>query len=169
MTSHTAILSHLTHQSRTLHSLTHPLISPLSFPPDPAIIDHLVPLLSDLIYALPNPASQCLSSLHNFAIATSDLQATLTYVSDTIYMNRQTAMQASRKLKSASDLATELRQEADAREEGVEWIEKGRWDERLARRECARVCGEVVDGFEDVCNDWRMRLEGAAAVDVAVA
>ena len=37
-------------------------------------------------------------------------------------------------------------------------MEKGRWDDRLAERDCARVCGEVVGGFEDVCNGWRDRL-----------
>ena len=61
----------------------------------------------------------------------------------------------------------EMRREAEAREEGVRWIAKGRWDERLKGRECARLCGEVVGGFEEVCDGWRERL--AAGVEVGAA
>ncbi len=52
----------------------------------------------------------------------------------------------------------ELRREAEIKEESVRWVENGKWDDRLAGRECARVCGEVVGGFEDVCNGWRELL-----------
>ena len=172
MTSHSAITTHMTHQTRTLLTLTHPLVSPLSLPPDPAIIDDLLPFLSDTLACLPYPNTRCPSSLRAFSTTTAELQATLTALSDTVYMNRQTAMQASRKLKSAADLVGELRREADAREEGVRWIEKGEWDERLARRDCARVCGEVVGGFEAVCDGWRAQLTtqgGGAALEVGVA
>lgn len=76
-------------------------------------------------------------------------------------MTRQTSTQASRKLKTASDMVSEMRKEADAREEGIRWIEKGGWDSRLEGRECARMCREVVGGFEEVCNGWRDRLTGS--------
>lgn len=85
-------------------------------------------------------------------------------------MIRQTSVEASRKLKSAIDAAGEIQRDVAAREVGVRWIESGGWDERLARRECAKVCGEVVGGFEDVCRGWREQLVvSASKVGVGVA
>ncbi len=52
----------------------------------------------------------------------------------------------------------EMRREEEAREEGERWLRRGNWGERLGRRESARVCGDVVGGFEEVCNRWRERL-----------
>lgn len=75
---------------------------------------------------------------------------------------RQTNSLASRRLKAAKELVDELRREADTREEGVRWVEKGRWNDRLAGRECARICGDVVRGFEEVCNGWREILATGA-------
>lgn len=51
-----------------------------------------------------------------------------------------------------------MRKEEETREEGERWIKRGNWGERLGNRECAGVCGDVVGGFEEVCNDWRERL-----------
>jgi hypothetical protein len=73
-------------------------------------------------------------------------------------MSRQTTTAAARKLKSARDVVAEMRRDEELREEGVRWLERGNWGERLARRECAHVCGEVVGGFEKVCEGWRERL-----------
>ncbi len=73
-------------------------------------------------------------------------------------MTRQTSTQASRNLKNTSDMVSEMRKEAEAREDGVRWLEKGGWDSRLEGRECARVCKEVVGGFEEVCDGWRERI-----------
>ena len=46
----------------------------------------------------------------------------------------------------------------EAVEEGMRWVETGGWEERLAGREAAKFCGEVVQGFEEVCQGWRERL-----------
>ena len=83
-------------------------------------------------------------------------------------MTRQTSTQASRRLKTAFDIVAELRQDAEARDEGVRWIENGGWDGRLANRECAGLCREVVGGFEEVCNGWRERLTSGVS-EVAAA
>ena len=53
-----------------------------------------------------------------------------------------------------------MRREAEATENGIHWVEKGNWEGRLAGRECAKVCGEVVGGFEEVCASWRKKLAG---------
>jgi hypothetical protein len=55
-----------------------------------------------------------------------------------------------------------MRREEEEREEGERWLTKGNWSERLGARECAGVCGDVVGGFEEVCNGWRARLVAQA-------
>ena len=62
----------------------------------------------------------------------------------------------------------EMRREAEAREEGVRWIERGGWDAKLKGRECAKVCREVVGGFEEVCDGWRERI-ASGGVEVGAA
>lgn len=75
-------------------------------------------------------------------------------------MARQTTALASRRLNAARELVGELKREAELEEESIRWVEKERWGDRLAGRECARVCSEVVGGFEEVCRGWRERLVG---------
>lgn len=86
-------------------------------------------------------------------------------------MTRQTTSLAARRLRASREMVAELRREGELSEEGVRWVEKGGWEERLRGRECARVCGEVVGGFEEVCRGWRERLVGGgemmAGVEVA--
>ena len=154
----TALTAHVSHQTRTLSTLTHPLVSPLSALPDLEFIDDLLPLLTSLVRALPTTTSHTLSSLHNLHASTSDLTSVLSYLSDTLHMMRQTTSLASRKLRAARELVVEVQRETEARETGILWVEKGNWEGRLAGRECARVCGEVVGGFEEVCASWRRRL-----------
>ena len=85
-------------------------------------------------------------------------------------MMRQTTALASRRLRAARELVIEMRGETEARETGIHWVEEGNWEGRLAGRECARVCGEVVGGFEEVCASWRKRLAGGmVGVGVGVA
>lgn len=168
--AHTALIAHVSHQTRTLLTLTHPLVSPLSTPPNPEVIDDLLPLLTSLVSTLPTTTSHTLPSLHNMHSSTSDLISALTYLSDTLHVMRQTTALASRRLRVARELVIEMRREAEAGETGIRWVEKGNWECRLAGRDCARVCGEVVGGFEQVCASWRKRLAGGmAGVEVGVA
>lgn len=51
-----------------------------------------------------------------------------------------------------------MKREEELKEEGERWLTRGNWGERLEKRECAVVCGEVIGGFEEVCNGWRERL-----------
>lgn len=62
----------------------------------------------------------------------------------------------------------ELQKEQELGEEGRRWIEDGQWEKRLREREGKRVCGEVVGGFERVCEGWRERLvQGAVEIGAA--
>ena len=75
-------------------------------------------------------------------------------------MTRQALTSSSRKLRSVLEMVLQIRREAEVRDEAIRWIDVGAWDQRLAGREYARICGEVVCGFEKVCNGWRERLIG---------
>ncbi|MCJ1392844.1 hypothetical protein MMC18_005716 [Xylographa bjoerkii] len=167
-TAHTALTSHITHQTRLLQALTHPLLSPVGTPPSVGIIDTLLPLLPTLILSLPQPPTTALPLLHALSTSTTDLLSTLSYLSDTLHMTRQTTTLAARRLRAARELSESMRREAEEAEEGVRWIETGGWDARLRQREAARVCGEVVGGFEEVCAGWRERLarQGGGGVEV---
>ncbi|KAG5990758.1 hypothetical protein E4U52_004307 [Claviceps spartinae] len=158
ITAHTALATHLVHQTRQLHGLTFPLLSPLVPAPDGETIEDLIPLLVSLSAQMPRPSTFAFSSINALHTITSDLIQTLSYLSDTLQMSRQTTAMATRRLKSARDLVSEIRRDEELREEGERWLHRGNWSQRLARRECASVCVEVIDGFENVCNDWRQRL-----------
>ena len=159
--------THLNHQTRQLHNLTFPLFSPLVPPPDEETVDDLIPVLVSLSEQMPRPSPAPHNALASLHTLTNDLVSTLNYLSDTLHMSRQTTITATRRLRSARELVADLRREEDLREEGERWLARGNWGERLARRECANVCGDVVGGFEEVCNGWRARLlaqaEGAPA------
>ncbi|KAK1654840.1 hypothetical protein BDP81DRAFT_402809 [Colletotrichum phormii] len=144
--------------TRQLHNLTFPLLSPLVPPPDSETIDELLPLLIELSESMPRPTTKAYDSLTALHTLTSDLVQSLNYLSDTLHMSRQTTTTAMRRLKSAKELVAEIKREEELREEGERWINRGNWSERLANRECASVCGDVVGGFEEVCNSWRARL-----------
>ncbi|KAL2133114.1 hypothetical protein VTI74DRAFT_2916 [Chaetomium olivicolor] len=158
ITAHSALTTHLSHQTRLLHNLTFPLLSPLVAPPSEETIDSLLPMLLSLSDFMPRPSTSALQSLSHLQTITADLVQTLNYLSDTLHMSRQTTTTATRRLKSARDLVAEMRREEELREEGERWLTKGNWGERLERRECEKVCGEVVGGFEAVCDSWRERL-----------
>ena len=115
-------------------------------------------MLVSLSDVMPRPSANAYTSLSALHSITSDLVQTLNYVSDTLHMSRQTTTTATRRLKSARELVAEMRQEEELREEGERWLKIHNWGERLQNRECATVCGDVVSGFEQVCNDWRARL-----------
>ncbi|KAK2765353.1 hypothetical protein FQN54_008199 [Arachnomyces sp. PD_36] len=176
ITAYTSLTSHLTHQTRTLQTLTHPLL----FSPFPLLsadaIDDLIPLIDEgLIPSLPFPVPQQqhdppttdhhhtsnpLTSLQTLLSQTSDLTTTLRSLSDTLHESRQLTSTASRRLRSSRELVSEMRREDESRDEGTRWIEKGGWDRKLREREAGRVCGDVVSGFEAVCGEWRERLFG---------
>ncbi|KAJ5157022.1 uncharacterized protein N7482_008122 [Penicillium canariense] len=187
ITAHSSITSHLTHQTRTLQSLIHPLL----FSPFPLLsedaIDSLMPLIDEgLLPSLPYPfpeqtrrgsrpstpsqqnTQHPLVSLQALVSQTADITASLRSLGDTLYESRQLTSTASRRLRSARELVADLRREEESREEGSRWIERGDWDRRLKDREAGQECRDVVSGFEAVCGEWREKLFGAGA-EVAAA
>ncbi|KAI9817806.1 MAG: hypothetical protein M1827_000925 [Pycnora praestabilis] len=167
ITAHTALSTHLAYQTRTLQTLTFSLLSPLSLPPDPELIEDMLPLITAAASLIPRVSPLALTTLHHLSQSTTDLIQNLNYLSDSLHMSRQTTTLATRRLRSAKELVMELRRDTETRTEGVRWIEKGEWQNRLQKRECAGVCGDVVSGFEEVCQVWRDRLVAGLEVGAA--
>ncbi|KAL8722902.1 MAG: hypothetical protein Q9225_000672 [Loekoesia sp. 1 TL-2023] len=171
MTAHTAVASNLAYQIRLIQTLSHHFISPFSMPPAADEIDALLPLLATTLELLPPTNPRAVSSLHSLHSSAVELIAALSTLADSLHMLRQTTSLASRKLKAAKDIVDELRREAELREEGTRWVEKGNWDTRLSNRECGAICGDVVDGFRNVCERWEESIRentlGDAAFEMA--
>lgn len=166
ITAHTSLSTHLTHQTRLVTSTTQSLFSPIAPPPEPSDIDLLLNIIPPLLSSIPTPEPRCPLLLHALASSTSDVIHTLSTLSDTLHMTRQTSQSASRRLQSTKALMVELRKEQNLAEEGRRWVETGSWDRRLEEREGRKICGEVVGGFEDVCKGWREKLISNSGVEV---
>jgi hypothetical protein len=126
------------------------------------MVEDLLPLLVSITDSMPRPSAVAFNSLTQLHGLTADLVQTLNYLSDTLHMSRQTTTTATRRLRSARELVAEMRKEEEEKENGVAWLEKNNWGERLGQRECAGVCRDVVGGFEEVCSGWRARLVAQA-------
>ena len=118
ITANTALSSHLMHQTRTLHSLTYPLISPMNAPLDEESIEELLPLLVGLGEAMPRPDVSSLVALTGLHGVTEELIEKLGGVGDSLHMSRQTTSVAARRLREAKEMVEELRKEEERREEG---------------------------------------------------
>lgn len=162
ITAHSAIGTHINYQNRQFHNLAYSVCNPLQPPPNEETVDALIPLLASLSDSMPRPVTLAYDQLAALHTITADLVQTLSYMSDTLHMTRQTTTTAARRLKSARELVLELKREEELCAQGQQWLEKGNWGERLRKRECAHVCGEVVGGFEEVCNNIRAQMVAQA-------
>lgn len=167
ITAHTALTSALAHQTRTLQSLSASLLSPLSQPPELDEIDELLPLIASSIALIPMPSNRALSSMIQLSNTSRELIHTLNYLADSLQMSRQTTNTAARRLRSATELVAELEKEREASDVAVMWIEQGKWQTRLANRDCARVCRDTVLEIEEVYQGWKEKLLATAAVTAA--
>lgn len=110
------------------------------------------------------PSSRPAYSIHTLLAETADLIQDLNYLKDTLQVNQQTTTSGSRKLRAVKDLLREARGEMEARDQSVRWIEQGCWDQRLREREAKGVCGDILRGFEEVCDGWGERLKRGVEV-----
>lgn len=159
MTAHASLTSHLTHQTRSMQTLTHSILK-TPFPDmDEDSLEGMTTMISDLIPLLPFPPQpSSLQALQMLISSTAEITHLLRALSDTLHESRLVTSAASRRLKTVKDMVSDSRKEEEEREVGVAFIERGRWDERLKKREAQRICGEVVMGFESTCESWRQRL-----------
>lgn len=161
VSAYTSIAGHRTQKPREIFSLAQSLLLDGWPKMSDTEIDIIVAEIDLLIRYLelptqPNP----LESLHFLVASTTDLTHSLRFLSDMLQESRQATSAAWRRLKNARDFVIELHQEEEAREEGIRYVERGDWDQRLRDREAQRVCGDVVAGFETTCDGWRARLFG---------
>ena len=169
ITAFTSMSTHRTHKTKELLSQSHSLLfaSQAYGEPSPAqlleegVLDDLLNKVDELMDSIPVATaggSNPLVSLQILVSNTAELVHSLRSLTDVLQESKLAASAAGRKLKSVRDLVTEIRLEEELREEGVRWIEKGDWQRKLHGREGARVCRDVVSGFESVCKSWRERL-----------
>ncbi|KAI4936522.1 hypothetical protein J4E85_001852 [Alternaria conjuncta] len=157
-TAHEALTTHLTHQSRTLTSIAVSFSGPFAILPDPEDIDELLPIIQNTLELLPHPSADPLVAISHLTHSSRELIQHLSNVSDTLHMSRQTTANAARRLKVSKEQLQDWKRDNEKTQEGQEYIEHGDWDRRLKEREAKRACANVLDGFEDVCGQWRKRL-----------
>lgn len=161
-TSTNSLSSHIIQQTKHFASLSASLFAPFGFgtPLDFQIIDdEVVPAISQVIQNLPAPDSRALHTLSRLDRETSDLIQTLSTLSDSLQMGRQTTASAARHLRNTQLMVSEMRRESDLADQAQWLIEKEDWDHRLAERYCASECRDVVGGFEQVFEGLRRGLE----------
>jgi hypothetical protein len=176
VTAYTSMAMHRAHKAKELLSQSHSLLfAPQAYgmgvPPPPLgeeMLDELLGSVDELMDTLPVLSAGGLSPLLSLQVLvsnTAELVYALRSLADELAESKVVAAAAGRRLKGVRELVVEIRNEEELQEEGIRWIEAGDWEGRLARREGARVCGEVVSGFERFCEGWRERLVGLAELE----
>jgi hypothetical protein len=162
-TAHSAIATHLANQSRIVSQFTASIFGPFAPSLSEEVIEDLLPAITATLSAIPTiaPAPQPATSLHSLTTSTADVLDALSTLADTLQMNRQTSITATRRLRTVKDTLREFQTEWNVRDDAVRWIEQGCWDQKLKDRECASACRDIIGGFEETCNLWRKRLEGS--------
>lgn len=160
ITAHSSIAMHLANTHRTLQSFSYFFVSPLPslMLLDEEEFDDILSVLSKTLASLPQPTVAALSGLDRLHSTSKDAIASLSNLSDSLHMTRQATATAARRLKGTKDMVSQLRDDLRKADEGVLWIESGHWDRRLANREAASSCRDILGGFEETCDGWRRRL-----------
>ena len=174
-----ALSNHIYNQTRTLRDLSlslHPSTIASNLDEDSADDDddddgsddghsksRKKPKLAELVIALidiiPRPAEVALYELHVLQETTTQLIAQLSFLSDSLHMARQSTIAAGRKLRVAKEACAEWKGQLDAAEKGERWIEEGDWVGKCSRREAAKVCQDVLRGFESTCGGMDKQME----------
>jgi hypothetical protein len=158
ITAHSALSSHMLHQTRTLRELLFAATSSSSLP-----AADTTELLLSLIELIPRPTIQPLAELNALHNVTVSLISQLAFLSDSLHMARQSSVAATRKLRVAREACADWRTELETVEKAKRWIENGDWDGKCRRREAAVVCKDVTSGFEDVCRGFEEKLKAQQA------
>lgn len=162
VTAHTSLAMHLARTARSLQSLSYFLFSPQPNQHfmDEDEYDELQLSLSNALVALPQPTVEALSSLDKLHRISKESISSLSSLSDSLHMSRQVTTEAARRLKSAIEMVHQMSQELCLADEGRVRIDSGNWNQRLADREAATACRDIVSSFEATCDNWRQRLFG---------
>lgn len=159
-TSTNSMTAHLGSQSKALLTLATTLYSPLTFsaPIDPELVEETVPLIEALLADLPHPDTTPLTGLQKLNYETQNVIQTLSHLTDTLQMGKQTTNTASRHLRTTQQMVAELRRERERAEVARHELSKGKWEEKIEKRWCKAQCDDVVQGFERKCEELRGQL-----------
>lgn len=159
-TSTNSMTAHLASQSKALQTLAASLYSPFMFsaPIDSEIIEETVPLVEALLAELPHPDPAPLTGLQKLDRETQNVIQTLSHLTDTLQMGKQTTNAASRHLRTTQQMVAELRRERERAEVARHELSKSGWEEKIERRWSKGQCEDVVQGFERRCEELRGQL-----------
>lgn len=159
-TSTNSMTAHLASQSKALQTLATTLYSPFAFsaPLDPDLLEETTPLLEALLAELPHSDTAPLTGLQKLDRETQNVIQTLSHLTDTLQMGKQTTNAASRHLRTTQQMVAELRRERERAEVAREELSRGEWEQRIESRWCKRQCEDVVQGFEKRCEELRGQL-----------
>lgn len=159
-TSTNSMTAHLAVQSKSLQTLATSLYSPFTFPAplDADALEAALPLLEALLADLPHPDTAPLAGLQRLDRETQNVVHTLSQLTDTLQMGKQTTNAASRHLRTTQTMVADLRREREMAETAREELSRSPWEERIKGGWCKNECRDVVSGFDDVCNALRESL-----------
>lgn len=164
-TSTNSVTAHLLAQTKALQTFVTSLYSPFAFsaPLDLDLVEETLPLIAALLAELPRPDPAALQGIQKLDRETLNVIHTLSQMTDTLQMGKQTTNTASRHLRTTQTMVAELRRERERAEEARESLQKSDWEGRIAARWCKGQCEDVVRGFEQRCEELRESLVEAAA------
>lgn len=164
-TSTNSMTSHLGSQSKALQTLVTSLYSPFTFsgPINPALAEETIPLLEALLADLPHADTAPLTGLQKLDRETQNVIQTISQLTDTLQMGKQTTNAASRHLRTTQQMVADLRREREQAEDARHELSKGDWEGRIEKRWCKGQCEDVVQGFEKRCEELRGQLVAVEA------
>lgn len=163
-TSTNSMSSHLGKETRALQTLSASLYSPFMITGlDAEALDQAVPMIESLLQdlPLPQPDEDTLKGLQKLGYETERTIGTLSQLTDTLQMGKQTTNTAARHLRTTQTMVEELRRERERAESAREDLAKSGFEGRIRERWCKSECEDVVSGFESLCRDLRKSLEGS--------
>ncbi|KAI9711164.1 MAG: hypothetical protein M1828_001950 [Chrysothrix sp. TS-e1954] len=153
-----SLSSYLRSETRQLQTNAHFLFLPrpgLSAL-DPTTIDEILALIDSTLASTPAASLALPLQLAEIATASDETRDALKTLADSLHMSLQTEAAVARRLRACMEIAETMRREYEACEVGVEVLRKKQRD--IGVGECGRECGEIVRGFEEVCETWRGQL-----------
>jgi hypothetical protein len=159
-TSTNSVSSHVGKETKALQALSATLYTPLIFsaPLDPNILEEISPLIETLLASLPLPDPAVLTAFQKLSRETESTVNSLSQLTDTIQMGKQSTNAAARHLRSTQTVLVEMRHERERADAAREELAAGPWQERIGERWCKRECDDVISGFENTCAALRESL-----------
>lgn len=165
-TSTNSLTSHLLAQSKAIQALAAATFySPFAFSTslDLGLVEETTPFVEALLTSLPLPDPAPTQGMQKLDRETTNVIHTLSQLTDTLQMGKQTINAASRHLRTTQTMVAELRRERERAETARLELSHSVWEGRIRERWCAEECKDILSGFESVCDSLRASMEHAWA------